>query len=366
MSALIPATIFAFVASVTADTQNEESIPRFTITTVAGTGERGLSGDGGPAIEALIQRPTAVALNNQGYLYIADEQNQRVRMVDPEGIISTVMGTGRSEVQSQDRSAVETNLVSAYGIATDKDDNLYVLSRGHSKIFKVGNDGVARRIVGTGQRGFEGDGGPAIDAKINSSNHLVVDAKGNLFIADTGNHRVRRVSTDGIITTVAGTGELGFSGDGGPAVEAQLAFPSAIAIDSEGDLYIADFSNHRIRKLSTNGIITSIAGTGESGYNGDGKPALESQIGEPCGVAVDRSGYVYIGDQVNNRVRVVTPSGMMYTVAGTGVRGHTSDGGAAEKAQTSNPDIIALDNEGNLYIPDHINSVVRKLTRVTD
>jgi sugar lactone lactonase YvrE len=187
----------------------------------------------------------------------------------------------------------------------------------------------------------------------------VADAEGNLFIADTGNQRIRKVSPNGMITTVAGTGE-------------RLNLPSvrwgsaaAIAIDRAGNLYIAAFNNHRIRKLATDGIITSIAGTGEPGYNGDGKPALESQIGEPCGVAVDRDGYVYIGDQVNKRVHVVTPSGLMYTVAGTGVRGHTGDGGAAEKAQVSNPDIIAFDHEDNLYIPDHINGVVRKLTRIS-
>jgi sugar lactone lactonase YvrE len=362
----ILATTCALALSATPATQDDEPIPRFIITTVAGTGERGLSGDEGPAIEALIERPTAVALDSEGNLYIADEQNLLVRMVTSDGIMTTVMGTDSSDPQKKDQLAVITNLSSAYGIATDKDDNLYVLSRGHSKIFKLGEDGIARRIVGTGQRGFAGDGGPAIDAKINSSNHLVVDAEGNLFIADTGNNRVRKVSADGIITTVVGTGAVGFSGDGGPAIEATMGAPAAIAIDTEGSLYIADFNNHRIRKVSTDGIITSIAGTGKSGYNGDGMPALECMIGEPCGVAVDRGGYVYIGDQVNNRVRVVTPAGMMYTVAGTGVRGLTGDGGPAEKAQTSNPDIIALDHEDNLFIPDHINAVVRKLTRVTD
>ncbi len=181
ISTLIPVMICTFIVSTTAEAQNEEPIPRFIITTVAGTGERGSVGDGGPAIEAFIQRPTAVAISNQGYLYIANEQDHRVRMVDPEGIISTVMGTGNSTIQSQDRLAVETNIENAYGVATDKDNNLYVLSRGHSKIFKVGNDGIARRIVGTGQEGFEGDGGPAIDAKISFSNHLVVDPKGNIF-----------------------------------------------------------------------------------------------------------------------------------------------------------------------------------------
>jgi sugar lactone lactonase YvrE len=159
---------------------------------------------------------------------------------------------------------------------------------------------------------------------------------------------------------------MGFGGDGGPALEARFAYPVAIAIDDQGNLYIADFNNHRIRKISTDRIITSVAGTGEPEYNGDAKPALESQIGGPCGVVVDSNGYIYIGDQLNNRVRVVTPSGMIYTVAGTGVRGHTGDGGAAEKAQMSNPDIIALDSAGNLYIPDHTNGVVLKLTRVKD
>ncbi len=366
ISTVIPLIICTFIIPATAKAQSDEPIPRFIITTVAGTGKPGPIGDGGPATDAFIQRPTAVAISNKGYLYIANEKNYRVRMVNPEGVITTVMGTGESAIQSQDRLAVETNLKNAYGVATDKDNNLYVMSRGHSKIFKLSNDGIAQRIVGTGEEGFDGDGGLAIDAKINFSNHLVADLLGNLFIADTGNNRIRKVSPDGIITTIAGTGEMGFGGDGGPALEARFAYPVAIAIDGQGNLYIADFNNHRIRKISPNGIISSIAGNGESEYNGDGKPAIESQIGEPCGVVVDRNGYIFIGDQLNNRVRVVTPSGLMHTVAGTGVRGYTGDGGAAEKAQTSNPDIIALDNEGNLYIPDHSNEVVRKLTRVKD
>jgi sugar lactone lactonase YvrE len=362
------ATIAATAVSTSAQSSNSDrgpdAVPRFIITTVAGTGQRGMSGDGGPATQALIQRPTAVALDSKGNLYIAEEQNNRVRMVTPKGIITTVVGTGRTKLQDVDLSADKTNLSNAYGIATDLDDNLYVLSRGHAKILKVGADGIARRIAGTGKSGFSGDGGPALKAQINFSNHLVADSHGNLFIADTGNQRVRKISTDGIITTVAGTGERGYSGDGGPAVEAKLAAPAAIAIDADGNVYIADFLNHRIRKLSTDGTITTIAGTGTKGYNGDGRLAIESQIGEPCGVAVDRQGYVYIGDQVNMRVRAVTPSGIMHTVAGTGVRGHTGDGGPSEKALTSNPDIIAFGPKGNLFIPDHINAVVRKLTRV--
>ena len=343
----------------------DRTVPRFTISTVAGTGECGFSGDEGPAVEARIERPTAVALTSTGVLYIADEANKRVRMVTPEdGLITTFMGTLSTAPQDEDRYAFETNLDNAYGIATDAHDTLYVLSRGHAKIFAVGEDGIARRIVGTGRSGFSGDGGPALEAEINFSNHLVADAAGNLYIADTGNNRIRKVSTDGIITTVAGTGAVGYTGDGGPAIAATFGGPAAIAIDAGGSLYVADFNNHCIRRIGTDGIITTIGGTGTAGYGGDGGPALEARIGEPCGVVVDREGFVYIGDQVNNRVRVVTPWGTMHTVAGTGVRGHTGDGGPAEAAQISNPDIIALDRDGNLFLPDHINCAVRKLTRV--
>jgi hypothetical protein len=361
---MITVAAIAFSASAQSSDSDNDAVPQFTISTVAGTGKQGMSGDGGPASDALIERPTAVALDSKGNLYIANEQVPRVRMVTPEGIITTVVGTDHTDAQDGDRPAGETNLSNAYGIATDSDDNLYVLSRGHAKIFRVGVDGIARHIAGTGVSGFSGDGGPALKAQINFSNHLVADIAGNLFVADTANHRVRKISTNGVITTVAGTGKSGFSGDGGPAVEAELGAPAAIAIDAIGNVYIAEFFNHRIRKITTEGIITTIAGTGTPGYNGDGQLAIESQIGEPTGVAVDRAGYVYISDQVNMRVRVVTPSGVMHTVAGTGNLGHTGDGGPAEKAQTSNPDIIAFGPNGNLFIPDHINAVVRKLTRV--
>jgi len=165
----------------------EEHIPRFMITTVAGTGTLGFDGDGGLATKSLISNPTAVALDSLGNLYFADVYNERIRKVDSNGIISTVMGTGCTDAQSEDRPATETNLSSAYGIATDSEDNLYVLSRGHSKIFKVGKDGIARRIVGTGENGFSENGGRALDARISNPCHLVADSQGTLFIADSGN-----------------------------------------------------------------------------------------------------------------------------------------------------------------------------------
>lgn len=274
------------------------------------------------------------------------------------------MGTGLTEPQPEDRPALETNLSSAYGIAVDSHDNLYVLNRGHGKILKLGSDGIARRIVGIGEHGFSGDGGPALEARICDPCHLVPGPDGTLYVADTGNLRIRKITPGGIITTLAGTGERGFAGDGGPAVQATIGGPTAIDIDAEGSLYVADFLNHRIRHISTDGIMTTIAGNGRPQFNGDGLLALESSIGEPCGVAVDQSGFVYIGDQVNHRVRVVTPSGRMHTVAGTGAEGYRGDDGPGEQAQLSSPDILAFDESGCLYVPDFENCAVRKLSPV--
>ena len=339
--------------------------PQFTISTVAGTGKRaGFSGDGGPALKAQLNKPTAVAVDSTGILYIADHQNGRIRKVDENGIITTVMGTGSDTLQPQGvLPGLETNLVRAYGIAVDANDNLYVLSRGHHKLFKLDAEGMATRIAGTGEPGFSGDGGPAIDAQLQSSNHLVANDAGNLYIADSGNRRIRMIDRQGVITTIAGTGEHGFGGDGGPATEALMTGGSAIARDAAGNLYVADFENHRIRKVDTDGIITTVAGTGDHLFNGEGLPATESNIGEPTGVACDQEGNVYVADQVNNRIRVVTPDGLMYTVAGTGKRGYEGDGGPAEAARINVPDIICVDGEGNVYFPDYLNHVVRKLTR---
>lgn len=342
-----------------------DSVPRYIIHRIAGRGKCGFKGDGGPALLAKIQRPTAVAVDSKGNVYIADEANQRIRMVTPDLVISTFMGTGDTTPQDRDLPAIETNLDNAYGIATDHLDNVYVASRGHATLYRVGQDGIAQRIAGTGEPGFSGDGGPALEAQIYWTNHMVADRKGNLFLADTGNHRIRKISADGIITTIAGTGKKGFSGDGGPATKADIYNPVAIAIDDEGSLYIADFSNHRIRKITADGLIHTVAGSGQPKYNGEGLPALESNFGEPCGVAIGPEGRLFIADQINLRVRVVLHDGTMHTIAGTGKRGKKGDGGPAEKAQISNPDIIAFDPEGNLIISDHRNCLIRKLTPIS-
>lgn len=339
------------------------TVPVFTISTVAGTGGPGFSGDGGPALEAQLDHPTAVALDSKGNLYIADTENRRVRKVDTRGIITTVAGTGEGRPQHEDVKAIATNLVQPYGIATDSRDRLYILNRGHSKLHRILPNGDAETIAGIGRRGYNGDGIPAREARLNGANHLVVDDTGTIFIADSGNQRIREIDSKGIITTIAGTGEAGYGGDNGPATEARFNFPSAIDLDSSGNLYVTDFANHRIRKIDQAGIVTTFAGTGDPDFNGDNIAATEANIGEPTGVAVDGQGNVYISDQVNDRIRVVIPDGTIHTVAGTGEPGYTGDGGPARDARIRIPDILCTDSEGNVYFPDHQNSVVRKLTR---
>ena len=338
--------------------------PKFVITTVAGTGKAGFSGDGGPATAAQINGPSCVAMDGAGQIYIVDARNNRVRRVHTDGTIETVVGTGATEMQQGEFPAAQTNLLEAYGLHVDREGNLYVFSRGHSKLFKVGEDGIAKVIAGTGERGYAGDGGPATAAQLASSNHMLMNSRGELIIGDSGNERVRKIGTDGIITTIAGTGEEGFGGDGGPATQAKFNGISAMCLDAAENLYIADFVNHRIRKIDTAGVITTIAGTGEPRYNGDGIPALQANIGEPCGVLVDRAGVVYIGDQINRRVRAVTPDGIMHTVAGIGKVGLMGDGGPATEARVFTPDILCFHADENIYIPDFANHAVRKLMRV--
>lgn len=344
-----------------------DSPPVFTITTVAGGNKAGFSGDGGPARAAQLNGPSCVALDSKGNLYIADLRNARVRRVGPSGTIETVMGTGSEELIPGDaRAALDTTLASPYGLTVDASDNLYVISRKHSIVYRVGEDGIAHRVAGTGVGGFSGDGGPAVEAQIAGGNHLLVYASGEVLLGDTGNQRVRKIDTAGIITSIAGTGEAGFGGDGGPATAAQFNGISAMAFDAAGNVYIADFDNHRIRKISADGVITTVAGTGDPKYNGDGLPATQANIGEPCGVVVDADGVVYIGDQFNRRVRAVTPDGVMHTVAGMGKVGLVGDNGSpALEARLISPDILCIDGTGNIYIPDFANHAVRKLTRTS-
>jgi sugar lactone lactonase YvrE len=256
-------------------------------------------------------------------------------------------------------------MTQAYGIAVDADARVYVLRRTQPKLFRLDPDGMARTVAGTGQPGYSGDGGPAVSARLASPNHLAVAADGTIYIADSGNSVVRKVSGDGIITTVAGSGERGFGGDGGPALEARFDGLSAIALDAAGAIYVADFENDRIRKITAAGVVSTVAGTGESRRNGEGIAATAANIGQPTGVAVDDRGFLYIADQANNRIRLVTPDGILHTIAGTGRIGRPVDGAPAEESSIFIPDILCVGADGVVYFPDHQNNAVRKLVPIT-
>ncbi|WP_322754609.1 protein kinase domain-containing protein [Frankia sp. Cas3] len=337
------------------------------ITTVAGTGTGGFTGDGGPATHAQLANPDGVAVDNTGTLYIADQDNNRVRRVGTDGTITTLAGTGTAGYAGDGGPATHAQLANPHGVAVDSTGTLYIADEGNQRVRRVGTDGTITTVAGTGTEGFTGDGGPATHAQLAYPEGVAVDRTGTLYITDQGNQRVRRVGTDGTITTVAGTGTAGYAvyagyaGDGGPATHAQLANPHGVAVDSTGTLYIADLSNNRVRRVGTDGTITTVAGTGTEGFTGDGGPATHAQLAYPEGVAVDRTGILYITDQDNHRVRRVGTDGTITTVAGTGTEGDSGDGGPATHAQLANPDGVAVDNTGTLYITDRGNHRVRRV-----
>jgi trimeric autotransporter adhesin len=307
----------------------------------------GFSGDGGPATSALLAQPNGVAVDSAGNLYIVDSLNQRIREVSG-GVINTVVGNGTSGFIGDNGPATSAELAFPQGVAVDSAANLYIADTGSFRIRKV-SSGVITTAMGWGTD--LGDNGLATgpNAQLNAPNGLAVDSAGEVYIAD-GFNRIRKVSS-GVITTVAGSGTPlfgGYSGDGGPATSAQLAGPTGVAVDSAGNLYIADTENNRIRKVSS-GVITTVAGNGTQSFSGDGGPATSAGLNSPGDVAADSAGNLYIADSGNRRIRKVS-NGVITTVAGNGTNGFSGDGGPATSAQLINPGSIAVDSAGNLYI----------------
>ncbi|MFD0712153.1 S-layer homology domain-containing protein [Paenibacillus sp. GCM10027626] len=332
------------------------------INTVAGMGTGGFSGDGGTATSAQLNNPHGVAVDSSGNLYIADYENSRIRKVDASGTISTVAGTGSAGYSGDGGNALSAKLNHPMGVAVDNSGNLYISDMVNCRIRKVDASGTISTVAGTGVLGYSGDGGPAISARLSYPSGVATDNDGNVYIVDQSNHRIRKVDVSGTISTVAGTGSAGDSGDGGSATSAELRSPSGIAVDDSGNLYIAEFAGNRIRKVDTAGIISTVAGTGAYGYSGDGGPATSAQLNYPSGVAVDRFGQLYIADAGNHSIRKVDASGTISTVAGTGSHGYAGDGGAATSAQFYNPYALAAASDGELYIADVFNQRIRKLS----
>ncbi|MEU1409662.1 NHL repeat-containing protein, partial [Streptomyces sp. NPDC005728] len=337
------------------------AFPDGTIITAAGNGEAGFVVDGGPAVGTKLYNPYGVAMDGAGNLYIAEVSNHRVRKVTPNGIITTVAGNGQNGFVSDGGPAVATKLNSPYSVAVDGAGNLYIADYGNHRVRKVTPNGIITTVAGNGQNGFVSDGGPAVATKLNYPLGVAVDREGNLYIADQSNHRVRKVTPNGIITTVAGNGQAGFVSDGGPAVATKLHYPWGVAVDQDGNLYIGDRYNHRVRKVTPNGIITTVAGNGQAGYVADGGPAVATSLNYPAAVAVDGAGNLYIGDGNNHRVRKVTTNGIITTVAGNGVAGYVTDGGPAVGERLYYPYGVAVAPSGDLYIGDGSNQRVRKV-----
>ena len=334
----------------------------WTITTFAG---RPAFVDGGPAVEAELYNPDGVAVDGAGNLYIADSSNHRIRKVDATGTITTVAGTGEFGFGGDEGPATAAQLDFPRGVAVDSAGNLYIADAGNNRIRKVDATGTITTVAGTGEFGFGGDEGLATTARLAFPRGVAVDGAGNLYIADTSNQRIRKVDSTGTITTIAGTGERDFSGDEGLATTARLASPNGVAVDGAGNLYIADTSNQRIRKVDSSGVITTIAGTGEFGFGGDEGLATTARLASPNGVAVDGAGNLYIADISNHRIRKVDTAGVITTIAGTGEFGFSGDGGPAVLARLAFPGSVTVDGTGNLYIADTENHRIRKLTPMT-
>ncbi len=332
------------------------------ISTFAGNGIAAYSGDGGRAGIAALNHPKGLAFDAAGSLYIADVDNHRVRKVTSDGTITTVAGNGTQGWSGDNGNAVNASISDVTGVALDRFSNLYIADASNRRVRKVTPNGAITTIAGTGVEGFSGDGGPAAEAMLGRPAGLAVDAAGNLYIADSTNHRIRRIDTNGIITTVAGNGIAGFSGDDGPAIQASLQFPIGVAVDSFLNLYIADGDNNRIRKVTPSGTIRTVAGGGAGRFSGDGGPATAAALNIPEDVALDAAGNLYIADAGNNRVRKVDSNGTITTVAGTGADGFSGDGGPSTSAMLNFPWGLATNSAGYLFIADRVNSRIRVIS----
>ncbi|MCX6622072.1 MAG: hypothetical protein NTY38_13580, partial [Acidobacteria bacterium] len=350
---------------------------------VAGNGAAGAAGDTGSPTSAQLRNPAGIAFDPSGWLYIADSGNKRIRRV-ANGRISTVAATGTA-----------LTMYTPTDVAVDGAGNLYIADGRSDETLRIAPTGVVGSIragsrslainsagevllglgmvvhrysagaisvaAGTGHFTFGGDGGPAKDARLSQPVGVAVDATGVTYLADTANHRVRRVSLDGRISTVAGTGARGFSGDGKAAMAAQLDSPASVAVDGTYNLYILDSGNQRIRKVTPGGVISTLAGTGLRGYAGDRGPAVFAELDSPAAIAVDAAGLLYIADTGNHRIRRIDAAGVIETVAGNGVRGDAGDGGQAGQAALNAPRGVAADGAGNVYIADTGNRRIRRV-----
>jgi sugar lactone lactonase YvrE len=332
------------------------------ITTVAGVGSTGYNGDGIPATTAAIARIGGICTNSEGELFISD-LSSRLRKVNGAGVISTIAGLGTEGYAGDNIDASLAPIAAPNGIVFDDLGNLIFCDFNNSRIRKITPSGSITTIAGTGGQGYTGDGGQAILAQIGFPSFLARDAAGNLYFAVANHHRVRKIDTFGIITTIAGTGTSGYNGEGGAAY-VNFSFPQGIAIDNVGNIYITEANANRIRKINTLGMTTTIAGTGTAGYNGDHIQATTAKINLPVGLRIDAQGNLYFADASNNRIRKIDTNGVITTIVGTGSAIYNGDGIPAITATLNRPVDIAFDAAGSMYIADNDNFRIRKVGNV--
>ncbi|MCC7374768.1 MAG: hypothetical protein IT581_08930 [Verrucomicrobiales bacterium] len=328
-------------------------------------------GDGKASTDAELAVPSGLAVGPDGSVYIAEQNGQRIRKVTPNGIISTIAGSALGQACFPSTNAcgdggpaTDARLNAPHGVAVATDGTVYIADRASNRIRKVDPNGMITTVAGTGLYGFSGDGGPAALAQVNSPYGVAVGSDGLLYIADTGNGRIRRIGSDGIIITVAGGGAIPGPeiGDGGPATKAELSQPWRIAFDPDGNMFIVDRGQYRIRRVGIDGIISTVAGSFPGGSSGDGGPASLALFGQIEDIAMTPDGGYYLADRSNARVRFVGRDGIITTFAGNGVFGFLGDGGPATQAKLSEPIGLAVGPDGSLYEADWFNQRVRKIS----
>ncbi|MDZ4771217.1 MAG: choice-of-anchor Q domain-containing protein, partial [Chloroflexota bacterium] len=339
------------------------------ITPLAGNGSSGFSGDGGAARAATLNLPSGIASAADGAVIFADYNNHRVRRIAPDGIITTIAGTGILGYNGDGIQATTAHLNGPNGVAVAPDGSIIITEALGQRVRRIAADGIITTIAGTGVAGSSGDEGLATAARVNNPNAPIAAPDGTIYFADTGNHRVRAITpddprtpiVDSRIIPIAGTGTAGSSGDGGLADAAQLNLPRDVAIASDGAIYIADGGNHRVRRIAPDGIITTIAGTGTAGFSGDGSAATTAQLNAPEGVAVTAEGTIAIADTANARLRFIDPSGIITTFAGTGSNGYSGTPQPAGRAMLNQPNEIVIAADGAFVFADANNHTIRRI-----
>ncbi|MBC7543560.1 MAG: hypothetical protein H7338_12605 [Candidatus Sericytochromatia bacterium] len=334
----------------------------FDVSGFAGTGGAAFGGDNGAATAANLSGAYGLATDSTGNAYVADTLNHRIRRIAPNGMITTVAGNGQAGADGDGGSATSAAIGNPFDVAVDGSGNLFFTDPTHHLVRKVATNGTISTVAGNGSLGTPTAGAGATSVGLRSPYGIAVDGAGALYIGDAGNHRIYKVATTGTIDVFAGSGSSGYAGDGGAATAASLSWPQGLTIDAAGAIYVVDWGNRRVRKITSTGTISTVAGNGTSGFGGDGGPATSASLDYPYGLAIDAQGRLAISDWGNQRVRLVDATGTITTLAGNGAAGSAGDGGSGELATLDGPAGVGYIGQ-DLIVVDHHNNRLRRLRR---